>query len=861
MSLRKRMLENLDQDIRDHIEMETQDNIGRGMSPEEAHYAALRKFGNVTRVQEETRAVWSFIWIEELVADIRFGLRLLCKSPGFTTVAVLTLALGIGANTAVYSVVENVLLRPLPFPDSAHLFAMFAARSGQSYRIGASMPEFQDYKEQSHSFEYIANVLSGWTYTWTGQGEPRNVNCTGISYDFFPMLGVKPYLGRLYEPDEYHVDGVQVVISYRFWKDQLGSDPQVIGRILKLDGTAQTVIGVMPSLPDLFPETDVWAKDVPDFRWMQMRGNKFLDLVGRLKPGVTREQAEQDLSAILHRGPGEPSDVSVHLVPLKDELTGNVRAQLLIVMAAVALVLLIACANVAYLLLARNTKRQSEIAVRVSLGAGKGRLLRQFITENLILAILAGTAGLILANGGVRLFGRVTSIPRSASIGVDSGSLFFALFITVLTSLLVAWAPSAAFSRFNLISTLKTGRGEAGSIGRSHSRLLLISQVSLAVVLSVAAGLLFRSFWQAEHLDPGFRPDHLLTAYLRNDDHSAGRLFFPELIERVSGLPGVGAAALGKCMPGVSAPSAALVFGDRPNDPLNIPTAQACWISAEFFRAIGTPLVGGRFFTVHDEANTPAVVIVNQALAEAYWRGQNPIGKRIAVDYIGAGRNINAGARFREVVGIVANVKQKGLDLPVEPAVYTPYLQDETNHAFAGLNLFVRTIGPSTPLAGTVRALIRSIRPDQTIDSMQTMNAALFRALAPRRLSVVLVASFAGLALLLSTIGIFGMVAYAVSQRTQEFGLRMALGAHPRDVLQLVIADGFKIVATGVVVGIGLSSAFTWFMRSLLYAVSPNDPLTFVVVAALVALVALVACYIPAHRATRVDPMVALRYE
>src|SRR5260370_21129556 len=397
---------------------------------------------------------------------------------------------------------------------------------------------------------------------------------------------------------------------------------------------------------DVLREGDGWANDVADFRWMQMRGNKFWDLVGRLKPGVTREQAEQELSAILHRGSGESSDVSVHLVPLKDELTGDVRSQLLIVMAAVALVLLVACANVAYLLLARNTKRQSEIAVRVSLGAGKGRLLRQFITENLILAILAGLAGLLLAIAAVRLLVRVSSLTRNASIGVDSDTLFFALFITVLTSLLVAWAPSTAFSRLNLISTLKTGRGEAGSIGRSHSRLLLISQVSLAVVLSVAAGLLLRSFWQAEHLDPGFRPDDLLTAYFRNDDQSAGRLFFPELVERASELPGVGAAALGKCMPGVFAPSATLVFSDRPNDPLNVPIGQACWSSSDFLRAIGTPLVGGRFFTVHDDANTPVVVIVNQALAEAYWRGQNPIGKQIAVDYIGAGRNINDVPRF-----------------------------------------------------------------------------------------------------------------------------------------------------------------------------------------------------------------------
>lgn len=853
----------LDAELHAHLEALTEENIRRGMNADDARHAAHREFGGVEQAKELYRERRSLPFLETLFQDIRFGARILVKNRGFATVAVITLAVGIGANTAVFSAVESVLLRPLAFQDSARLFAIWTAQKGQPDRIGSSMPEFEDYKDQSHSFEYIANMLSGWTYTWTGQGEPRTVNCTGISYDFFPMLGVKPYLGRLYEPEEYHVDGVQVVISHRFWKEQLGSDSHVIGRILNLDGTAQTVIGVMPPIPDLFPETDVWAKDVPDFRWMRMRGNKFLELVGRLKPGVTHEQAEQELTAILHRAPEESPEVSVHLVRLKEELTGNVRSQLQIVMAAVGLVLLITCANVAYLLLARSSRRQSEIALRVSLGAGKGRLMRQFITENLILASLGGIAGLVLAVGGVRLFERVGSLPRSTSIGIDMYVLSFALFITVLTGLFVALAPCTAFSKLDLIARLKTGRGEAGSVGgsRSRSRLLLVSEISLAVLLSVAAGLLLRSFRQAEYLDPGFRSDHLLAAYLRNSDWRAGRLFFPELVERTSEIPGVSSAALGKCMPGIYAPTATLVFNDRPNDSLNVPSVEACWISSDYFTAIGSRLVKGRFFTIHDDANSPAVVIVNQALAESYWPGQNPIGMHIAVDYVGAGRNIAGAQRFREVVGVVANVKQKGLDRPAEPALYTPYLQDETNHAFAGFNLFVRTIGPPTSLAGTVRALVHSLRSDQPVDVMQTMNDALFRALAPRRLSLVLVGSFAGLALLLSDIGIFGMMAYAVSQRTHEFGVRMALGAQRQDVLELVLGDGFKVVATGVFVGIAASLALTRFMRSLLYAVGPNDPLTFAVIPLLFVLVAVAACYIPARRAAQVDPMVALRHE
>ena len=858
---KERVERELDEELGAYLEMEAAEKMRQGVSRKDALREVRLERGSLEVTKEIVRSGgWEF-FVETCWHDVLFGLRMLRKSPGFTGVAVLTLALGIGANTAVFSVVESVLIRPLPFPGSERLFAMWAVQKGQADRTGASMPEFEDYKDQSHSFEYIANMLSGWTYTWTGQGEPRNVNCTAVSPDFFPMLGVTPYLGRLYTPEEYHVDGVQVVISHRFWKEQLGSDPHVIGRVLDLDGTAQTVIGVMPPVPDLFPETDVWAKMVPDFQWMQMRGNKFLDLVGRLKPGVTREQAEQDLTAILHRGPGESPELSVHLVPLKDELARNVRSQLQIVMAAVALVLLIACTNVAYLMLARSRNRQSEIAVRISLGAGKGRLTRQFITENLILATLGGFTGLLLAVSSVRLFDHVSTLPRSASIDVDTSALFFALFITVLTGLLVALAPCTAFWKPDLTGRIKTGRQGAISSAGARSRVLLVSEISLAVVVSVGAGLLLRSFRQAEHLDPGFHPDHLLATYLRTNDSGDARLFFPQLAEQAAELPGVSAAALGKCMPGVYAPSATLIFGDRPNDPLNIPTAGACWISSDFFKAIGARLVRGRFFSVRDDATSPPVVIVNEALAESCWPGQDPIGKKIGVDYVGAGRNTTGTPRFREVVGIVANVKQKGLDFPAEPALYTPYLQDETNHAFAGFNLFIRTIGPAASLAGTVRALVHSLRSDQPVDVIQTMNDALFRALAPRRLSLLLIGSFAGLALLLSAIGIFGMIAYTVSQRTHEFGLRMALGAQRQDVLQLVLGDGFKIVATGVFVGLGASFALTRFMRGLLYAVGPNDPLTFILIAVLFALVALAACYIPARRAMRVDPMVALRYE
>ena len=370
----------------------------------EATAAARREFGNVGLVLEDGREVWRWPLIENLLSDVRYGLRMLRRNPGFAIVMTLTLALGIGVNTAIFSVVESVLLRPLPFSNPERLFAIWMnSKEEGSARIGVSEPEFEDYKAQNRSFEHIANVIPRFTYIWDKPGDPTIVLCTGMSFDFFPMLGVKPLLGRLYTPEEYHVDGVQVVISHKFWKAQFAGDPHVIGRVIAFDGAAMTIIGVMPPLPDLFPDTDVWAKDVPDFNWMRVRNNRFLMLMGRLKEGVTRQQAEQELTAILHRGAGESATSSVTLVPLKDEITGKVRSELIIVMAAASLVLLIMCANITYLLLARSSKRQAEIAVRVSLGAGKGRILRQFVTENLLIAVAGGALGALLASNCVDL--------------------------------------------------------------------------------------------------------------------------------------------------------------------------------------------------------------------------------------------------------------------------------------------------------------------------------------------------------------------------------------------------------------------------------------------------------------------------
>jgi putative ABC transport system permease protein len=797
--------------------------------------------------------------------DIRYGARMLRKSPGFAIAAIVTLALGIGANTAIFSVIEGILLRPLPFEHSDRLFMVWTKQEQQNgVRVGASGPDFQDYKDQSHSFEYIAELLPRFTYTWTGVPEPKQLICTGISYDFFPMLGVHPLLGRLYTSDEYHVDGVEVVISERFWRQQLGADPQIIGRVLHLDATSQTVIGVMPTMPDLFPDTDVWAKVVPDFAWMRLRSNKFLTVMGRLKPGVDLRQAQQELTTILGRAPGKPRGESIELVPLKDELVGKSRNQLELIMAAVGVVLLITDLNVICLLLGRASQRQTEIAVRLGLGASRARILWQLVVENLVLSLFAGALGIGLALIGVQWFKslNLAGLPQSAAIHVNFAVLCFALLITVLTALVLAWVPSSAFSRLNLNSVLRMGRSEVGGTSKRRLQGLVVSEICFAIVLLVNASLLLRSLQQLEHSDPGFQPDHLLTAYLRTNYYTpAGAIFYRDVLDRVSGLPGVTAAAVSDCLPGIWTHNAALDFDDRPSDPSNKPKAASCWTSADFFRASGTPLLTGRMFTTQDNADSPPTVIINQALAHLYWPGERAIGKHIGVNYIGPGRHSDATPQMREIVGVVGDVRENGVDRPVEPAVYLPFLQDPTSHVFAGMNLMVRTPQFPAGLAEAIRQQVHAVNPDQPIDTIQTMDNVLWNVLAPRRLSALLLGSFAALALVLETVGLYGAIAYLTSQRTREFGMRMALGGQFSDILGLVMKEGLLLAVAGVAGGIFLSLLSTRALSAVLFGVTSTDPLTFVSVTLLILITSAGAVYFPARRAAKVDPLVVLRYE
>jgi len=852
-----RVHDEIAEEMQFHIEQRTAENIRRGLSPEEASEEARRRFGHLTQIRERGYEVRGGGWIESILQDLSYGWRVLRRSKGFAFTAVLTLALGIGANTAIFSVMETVLLHPLNFEEPDRLYAVHERLPQQEMTL-ASGPDFDDLHSQAHSFEKLAATLGYFTFTWTHGGEPQNLRCVGMTEDLFPALGVHPIMGRLYGPEEYHVDGGPIVISEKFWREKLNSDPNVLGRVITIQGGDVPIIGVMPQIPDFYPDTEIWAKIEPELGFMHWRQNKFLPLIGRLRPGVTPAQAQQELTAILRRAPEQPQ-TSAELVPLKDELVGKVRKQLTIVMGAVLLVLVITCVNVIYLLLARTSGRSVEIAMRLSLGAGRTRILRQFVTENLLLAGTGGSLGLLVAGNIVHFVRQFNlgNLPRGQQVGINGPVLLFMLGVTLVLTLALAWAPFSILGRMNLNSTLKTGKAAAAP---RHFRLLVISEVCCAVVLLVGAGLLVRSFWLVQHVDPGFAPDHILTAYLRTSEDTQRWSYYNSILDRLGQLPGVQAASASDCVPGLTAINATLDFKDRPNDPAKPVSIDGCWISPDFFATILAPLLQGRFFNAHDDDHAPPVVIINAKMAQKFWPGENPIGKRIAVSYIGPGRRSTIG-RFREVVGVVGDLKQRALDLPINPVAYMDFHQDETNHVFAAMNVFIRTSGDPRWASDSLRTAIRSINPDQPITNVRTMDDVLSATLSPRRFSLGLLGSFATLALLLSAIGVYGTIAYSLSQRRREFGVRCAVGATRNNLLAMVMKEGLRLIAIGVGAGFALSLLLTRFMSGLVFGIGTNDPITIVAAGAFLISLAAAACFVPAWRACRIDPAQALRTE
>jgi len=864
---KKRVEQELDEELRFHLEKQIERNVAQGMSAEAARYAALRKFGNVGVVKEECREAWGVRFLEELAQDLRYGLRQLRRNPGFTIVAVLTLALGIGANTAIFTVVNTVLLRPLPYRDPGRL--VWAAERFPHVHGGAVVisPDFIAWKDSNQVFEQIGAFGGEGGANLTGAGEPARVNVINITAGLFPMLGVQPILGRTFTPDEDKQGQNHVaLISERLWRTRFGAHREALGKTIHLDGNSYMVVGVMPSSLQ-YPAADVWtpiALNTPQFsahspNWSILR------VIGRLTPGATPGQARSDLQLITEQMNTQyppqaarfRAHVKVEVIPLHQILVRNVRSLLLVLLGAVGFVLLIACANVANLLLSRAAARGREMAVRAALGAARARLIRQLLTESLALAVTGGALGFFAGVWAVQLLKKLIPPNLPSEISLDIRVFGFVIGIALLAVILFGLVPALAASRANVSEALKAGGAHAGTGGGTHRlrNLLVVGEVSLSLVLLIGAGLLARSFVRLSRVNLGFDPNHLLLASVWRPvtpglDAVSQAAFFHGVLKKVRELPGVMRVAATTHYPLSMFNELTGRLTIQGEGSIRVPQPiSVASISPDYFRTMGIPLLKGRVFDDHDANSAPKVVIVDETLAREVFKGRDPVGRRISSG--------EPNGSWRTVVGVVADTRNYTLEEQPWPEIFTPYRQEPRYF----MTFVIRTSGDPLALAGAVRKAVQSLDKDQPVSSVQSMTEMIASSTAPQWLRMMLLGLFALLALTLAAIGIFGVMAYSVNQRTHEIGIRMALGAERRDVLKMVVGQGLKLALIGVVIGIVGALVLTRFLSSLLYGVKPTDPLTFVAVSLLLIAVALVACYIPARRAAKVDPMVALRYE
>lgn len=864
----------LDDEVGLHLDLETERHRRTGMSPEDARRAALLTFGGVDRVKEEVRDSWGVRFLETLLQDARYGLRSLRRNPGFSAVVAITLALGIGANTAVFSVVRGVLLRPLPYARGEEVVALHQAapRAGVE-DLGFSVKEVQDYRERSHTLEDVVEYHS-MSFTLLGGVEPQRVRTGVVSSRFFDLLGVKPLLGRTFRDGEDALGAEPVlVLSHAYWQQKLGGDEGVVGRAFEMNDRVHTVVGVLPPLPGYPDENDVYmpASACP-FRsrpaTMENREARMLAAFARVKPGVPLAQAQADLAATVARLRAEypdayPKDAEPRAVasPVHEEMVRLARPTFLVLLGTVALVLLIACANVANLSLARLSDRGRELAVRAALGAGRRRLLRQLLTESTILALAGGALGLLLAVFTLEALTAFAArfTPRAAEVRIDGAVLLFSLLVTALTGLLVGTLPG--LPAFERLSRTLAGEGRM-TAGRSRQRLrsaLVVSQLALSFMLLIGAALMLRSFARLQQVDAGFRTENVLTMRLdlnwskytttesRTDPQRVLKMIEP-LWERVRAMPGVVTTGTAWTFPLNSTwrnDGTFLVEG-RGNDGQPLPRGEFLGASPDYFDAIGVPLLRGRVFDAHDRGEADGVALVSKGLARRNWSDDDPVGRRISLD---------RGRTWRTVVGVVGDVRQTGLDREPKDSVYLPFLQ------FPGFSftLFVRTLNDPRAVAEQVRAEARSLDPDVAVSNIRTLEEIRHDALSSPRLTTVLLGLFAALALAISSAGLAGVIAYAVSQRTREIGIRMALGAEPGRVLTMLLCQGMGSVVIGLGLGLLGALGLSRLISGLLFGVEPTDPLCFAGSAAVLLLVALAACFLPARRATVIDPMLALR--
>jgi predicted permease len=808
--------------------------------------------------------------------DLKYGLRMLAKHPGFTAVAVGTLALGIGANTAIFSVVNGVLLNPLPYSQPDRLVALYS-RTAQFAHSSISYPNFLDWVRDNHSFSALAAYRSD-DFNLTGMGEPERLPGDMVSADFFPLLDVKPVIGRTFTAAQDQVGaGPVVLISGGLWKRKFGSSPNVLGKTLTLDDKAYTVIGVIPSRfyfrgnnyqrGDVYIPIGQWND--PTFR--DRRVGMGMDAVGRLKPGVTFEQAKADMDALgrhlAEEHPEADKGTGITLVPLKQNIVGDIEPYLMLLLVAVGFVLLIACVNVANLALARATGRTREFAIRIALGAGRRRVIRQLLTESVLLALVGGGFGLLVASWGLQTALKILpeALPRAQSVRLDGHVLLFTLAASVLVGILFGLAPALKTSATNLQETLKEGgRGSSAARHRTQSAFVVV-EMALAVVLLAGAGLMIRSLAKLWSVDPGFDPHRVLTFYssfppIKSPD--AVRAAWREIHDSLAAIPGVQAASLSVASRPMGSDSELpfwLEGQPKPATEANMKVTLFYLVQPDYLKVMRIPLVRGRFLTPADNAHSPLVTVIDRRFAQLYFHGQNPIGKRVNFSIL------NTAA---EIVGVVGHVKQWGLDEdagpPIRAQCYFPIAQlpDRFIPLVAGtLGVVVRTGGSPLAEVGSIRHAMDQVNSQEVMFDTVTMDRVISDSLSAQRFSMILMAIFAGLALVMASVGIYGVVSYVTSQRTHEIGIRIALGAQRADVLKLVLSNGFKMMSLGVGIGIVGALTLTRFLASMLFGVKPTDPVTLLGVSLILTSVALLACYIPARRATKVDPVVALRYE
>ncbi len=799
--------------------------------------------------------------METLFKDIRYGVRSLLKRPGFTVVAVMTLALGIGANTAIFSVVNTVLLRPLPYRDAKNIVAIWQnnAKAGVA-RNDVSPANFLDWQDQSRSFASIAGV-EPFGFSMIGNGEPEQFRAWLVTTGFFETLGTNAIRGRTFTAQDYQPGNERVVvIGYALWQRRFGGDQNLVGQKLTLNGQPFTVVGVMPPEFQLPADREVWAPRVLRESDRTLRGATYWNVVARLKPGVTIGQAHDEMNAIAARLASQYPDtnggVGATLVSLPEQLTGNVRSALWLLLGAVGFVLLIACANVANLLLVRGAERHREFAIRSALGAARIRLIRQLLTESVLLALLGGVGGMLVATWGVRAIVSLNSakIPRIEHVGMDIRVLVFAIGVSLFTAVLFGLIPAAQFSRPDLRSTLNDRGAATGSSRNWIRNSLVVAEVAVALVLLTGAGLLVRSFVSVTSVDPGFEKDRVLALQVflrRNLTTEQVTKFYDQALEKTAAVPGVQSAALVASPPFINLEQdAPFTIQGQPAPPKGSePTAFYTEVSPDYLNVLSVPLSRGRFFTKFDQNDSTPVVVVNQTMARRYFPNEDPVGKQLTIAF--------DHPETREIVGVVGDVLHSGLDTNARPEMFVPYWQSPTPQ----MTFIVKTRPEASGLLASVKTAIREVNPNQTFAKTATMEELVNESLKQRRFNLFLLVSFAGLALVLAGIGVYGSINYSTRQRTHEIGLRLALGAQTSDVLRLIVGHGLALSLTGVAIGLVASFALTRLMSGLLFGISATDPLTFVSISLLLISIGFVASWIPARRATKVDPLVALRYE